>query len=456
MFSKNFFNGESMIGHIIMVPLVILIYCLIFKCISVFFGNLQKNGRRLHLRFLENVLKVVVFLFALLWLLSGAEGLSRVFNLVFGSTVVITGIVGLAGQDILKDVLAGVILSASKPFEIGDRVLLSEVEKACTIEDMTLRHVVLKTMDGVRYIIPNSEINNKIIANTSYKQKLRGSFICIPIAYTADVRKAVEIVREVVRQCPYTFPNNSSNEDLGGYGEVYVMSYQDCALNLETTIWTEPSMDNFLACSEIRMRILEAFRENDIEIPYYYTNVIMREDIPRTDYITPVSRNITVKMDPIEISDYRSGLIDATKKVGEFCEFHNIERVQGSKIVLISEELLSFSHKILGRARLQFWIEGNQDRVRLQVRTVGQMNRKKQRLLIKNTSDLPAFKQFAANLSISIANGIEPTEWLFETQETDGHDEYEKQILLAFADAVKMGIIDRHFVISVEKSLKKK
>ena len=118
--------------------------------------------------------------------------------------------------------------------------------------------------DNVRYIIPNSTISGMLVTNTSYHQRLRGTFIKVPIAYTADVRKAIGIIREVVMQCPYTFPNNPANEDLGGYGEVYLMSYDENSLNLETTIWTEPSMDNFLAASEIRIRILEAFRNNDL------------------------------------------------------------------------------------------------------------------------------------------------------------------------------------------------
>lgn len=454
---KSVDAGEFILANIIAIAVITIAGIIAFRLVSFIFERLQRNQKKLHLRFFENVIRAAIIVYFVLVAFSGMEGIERIYRLVFSSSVVLTGIVGLAAQNILRDIFAGVMLSISKPFEIGDRVLLSDLDKPCVVEDMTMRHVVLKTMDNIRYIIPNSEINDKIITNTSYHQKLRGTFITVPVAYTADVRKAVAIVREVIERCPYTFPNNPGNDDLGGYGEVYLMSYDDSVLKLETTIWTEPSMDNFLACSEIRMRILEAFRENGIEIPYNYTNVILKEDeAPDIDsFMTPVMRDITVKSDEVMIEDYKSDLAECIDKARQYCDYHDIAGGDEMKVELLTEELLAFSASLLKNTKVSFWVEGNRQKLRLSVRTQNEFGKKKQRKLVNRTEDLPLAKQFLANLKISLSGKIAPEGWLFESQSFKG-DDLEKQLLLAYADDIRIGIIDKHLVIIVTKLVSSK
>lgn len=446
--------GQTVVGSIIVVVLAVILCGVLIRLVSVFFKRLQRKQKKLHLRFLENVIRVVIILVFVLFIFSGVDGISRVYRLVFGSTVVLTGVLGLAAQHVLRDIFAGVMLSVSRPFEIGDRILLSDVEKPCVVEDMTMRHVVLKTMDNIRYIIPNSAINDMTITNTSYHQQMRGTFITVPIAYTADARKAIAVMREVIERCPYTFPNNPGNEDLGGYGEIYLMSYNENALNLETTIWTEPSMDNFLACSEIRLGILEAFREHDIEIPYEYMNVIMKKDeTPDAGvYTEAVTRDITVKSDEVLIEDYQSQLPECTDKVRQYCDYHGIDDGTGMKIELLTEELLAFSSSLLKHTKSQFWIEGNRQEIRLSVRSEREFSKKRQLRLISRAGELPLAHQFLANLKISLSANIEPTGWLFESQSLKG-DDLEKQLLTAYSDDIRIGIIDKHLVILVTKRL---
>ena len=434
--------------------MAVILFIALIRLVSVLFHRLQRKQKKLHLRFFENVIRVVIILVFVLFLISGIDGISRVYHLVFGSTVVLTGVLGLAAQHVLRDIFAGVTLSISRPFEIGDRILLSDIEKPCVVEDMTMRHVVLKTMDNIRYIIPNSQINDKIITNTSYHQQMRGTFIKVPIAYTADVRNAIAIMREVIERCPYTFPNNPGNEDLGGYGEIYLMSYDESALNLETTIWTEPTMDNFLACSEIRMGILEAFREHDIEIPYDYMNVIMKkEETPDVvEYTQPVMRDITVKSDEVLVEDYQAQLPECMDKVQQYCDYHGIDDGTGMKIELLAEELVAFSSSLLKHTKSLFWIEGNRQEIRLSVRSLREFSKKRQLRLIRHAGEQPVVQQFLTNLKISLSANIEPTGWLFESQSFNG-DDLEKQLLSAYSDDIRIGIIDKHLVILVTKRL---
>ena len=136
--------GQVIIGIVIITVLAVILCVVLIRLVSVFFQRLQRKQKKLHLRFFENVIRVVIILVSVLFIFSGIDGVSRIYRLVFGSTVVLTGVLGLAAQHVLRDIFAGVALSISQPFEIGDRILLSDIEKPCVVEDMTMRHVVLK------------------------------------------------------------------------------------------------------------------------------------------------------------------------------------------------------------------------------------------------------------------------------------------------------------------------
>ncbi|MCR4909126.1 MAG: mechanosensitive ion channel family protein [Lachnospiraceae bacterium] len=417
------------------------------------FKQLQRKKKRLHLLFFENVLRAGIIIFCVIVALSGYEGFTKLYRFIFSGTVVLTGVVGLACQDILKDILAGVLISLCRPFDVGDRVLINDIEKPCVVEDMTVRHVVLKTMDGIRYLIPNSEINNKLITNTSYHQKLRGTFIKIPVAYSADLRKAIEVTRKVVRDCPFTFPNNENNDDLDNYGEVYVVGYDSSSVTLETTIWTEPSMDNFLACSEIRLSIIEAFRKNGVEIPYNYTNVILKEQKDDIQYITPVQRDITSKSDIITVTNYRKELPECLKHVKKFQEFYKFD-IKWDTLNLLVEELLMFSNRILPREKMDFWMEANMRRIKFCLQTTGIIKVSKLMKLVNKNKNVKLPDVLIARLRLMVKKDIEPDGWLFDSDSIGGEDDMiEKKLLMAYADSLKIGVIDKHLTIAVIKNL---
>jgi small conductance mechanosensitive channel len=91
--------------------------------------------------------------------------------LVFGvnlapllGTAGIAGVaIGLAAQNIVRDMLNGVLILVEDQFNIGDTVRLAGL--AGTVEAMTLRKTTVRDADGTLYVIPNSQITT--VANLS-------------------------------------------------------------------------------------------------------------------------------------------------------------------------------------------------------------------------------------------------------------------------------------------------
>ncbi len=71
--------------------------------------------------------------------------------------------IGLAAQNIVKDVLNGILLLVEDQFNVGDQVHAAGVAGA--VEGMTLRKTTIRDADGTLYIVPNSQITT--VANLS-------------------------------------------------------------------------------------------------------------------------------------------------------------------------------------------------------------------------------------------------------------------------------------------------
>ncbi len=432
------------------------------------FQKADNGSNKIHLKFLRRLFKGLIIITAIIFAVTGFKGFDKLYGLAFGSSVVITAVLGIIGKDIFQDVLAGMMISIYRPFNIGDRVLLTDIDKPCVVDDMTGRHVVLKTMDNICYIIPNSLINAKIILNTSYHHgNLRGTFIKFHIAYSSDIRLAIHLIREAVKNCPHTLPNNEKNDDLDGYGDVYLMGFTVSAYELETTIWTASDTDNFLACSEVRIAVIEQFRQNNIEIPYDYINVIQRDmkntPIEASDNVG--KRNVKIRTDRIQITVFEKGLQECLNKSEQYAEYYGLSQKGARTLRLITEELLGFSQRLFPKNVYEFWISGTAERVKVHilVKNVAVTSLTADELSALSTNDklnmdvmdnikyriYSCIKNFGKNND----SGNDES-WLWKSEDEKGENsDLERVILIKITDSINIGTRNNNVHIVAYKNL---
>src|SRR6266702_261306 len=107
--------------------------------------------------------------------------------------------IGLAAQNIVRDVLNGVLILLEDQFNVGDTVRLAGL--AGTVEAMTLRRTTVRDGDGTLYVIPNSQITT--VANLSVDYSV--ATINVSVDFSADPDKVLEILRTIatdVRNSP--------------------------------------------------------------------------------------------------------------------------------------------------------------------------------------------------------------------------------------------------------------
>ncbi len=103
--------------------------------------------------------------------------------------------IGFAFKDILQNWLAGLLILLRQPFQQGDQVIVGKYEG--TVERIEARATLLRTYDGRRVIIPNSDVYTEaVLVNTAFEQ--RRSEYDVGIGYGDDVEAACSVIREAL------------------------------------------------------------------------------------------------------------------------------------------------------------------------------------------------------------------------------------------------------------------
>lgn len=173
------------------------------------------------------------------------------------------GIVGLAlgfaFQDIASNFVSGVLLLLRSPFERGS--LIGTKDHFGTVEDVTLRATVLRTMQGQLVYIPNSDVLQSPIVNYSAIGKRRID-LGVGVSYGDDLEKAEHVALDAVRAI--------ASRDRDREPDLFYEGFGDSSINFTVRFWVDfHRQTDFLAArSEAVKRIKRAFDEHDITIPF--------------------------------------------------------------------------------------------------------------------------------------------------------------------------------------------
>ena len=238
------------------------------------FGKVQQRHEGIHLRFFQRVTSAMILVIGIIVVLSAFDGVDSLWKTLLGGTAIISGVIAFAAQDVIKDILGGLMISVHKPFEVGNRIELEDSTFGI-VKDMTMRHVVLQGIDTQFYIVPNSKINVMKIRNFSYHATTRAAHFDFFIGYNSDIERTMEIIKDAVIASPLSIPGKQTDEG-EKYADVYFMKYEQSSLKMSTTVYYEAETPSEVLISDINSRVNTALKENGIEIPYPYINLIQK------------------------------------------------------------------------------------------------------------------------------------------------------------------------------------
>lgn len=245
----------------------VLVGLILNYTVELIFRLLSKKTKEIHLRFSKRVIKVVIYVIVFYSLAQQFDITKDISKVLLQSGSLILAIATFAAQQALGNVISGLSISVSKPYNVGEKIRVMQggtVIAEGIVKDVMIRHTVIDQFNGESCIVPNSIMDSSVIINTNYTANV-GNFVEIEIAYGANIEEAIRIMRKVCVEHELTLNTEKNAVSASGYTQNGVI--------LKTTIWTENLNDSFKACSDIRIALIEEFRKNGIEIPYQTVTV---------------------------------------------------------------------------------------------------------------------------------------------------------------------------------------
>ena len=132
------------------------------------------------------------------------------------TSAVLTAVVGLAAQETLKDLFAGITLQLDPPFREGDWIDLGDVRG--TVQQLTLMNTQLESMDGSQIVLSNSTV-----AQATLKRFRPGGPIGLRfnlgLDYTLPPSEALRLLRQTLAQHPQVLVDPAPEAWVGAYGD---------------------------------------------------------------------------------------------------------------------------------------------------------------------------------------------------------------------------------------------
>jgi small-conductance mechanosensitive channel/CRP-like cAMP-binding protein len=133
--------------------------------------------------FLREVVALVIFLIALLIILSVGYHAERELKTLLAGSGIAAIILGFAGQNLFGGIIAGMSLQINRPYKVGDWLQVGE--RFAEVMEINWRSTRLRTNDNIYLDIPNNEIVRQTIVNLHYPTNLHAMRIRVGVEYAA-------------------------------------------------------------------------------------------------------------------------------------------------------------------------------------------------------------------------------------------------------------------------------
>ena len=275
---KDFWDKylDKIIAIAIIIVVCIIINAIVDRLIDKTIKIRKKKNVTTILIFIKRIKKLVIWFIGLVLCLFQFEAISAISVTLLSGVGIGSVVLGLAAQESLKNFFGSISLVVGNAYEVGDFIECIDKGVSGTVEDITMRHTIIKTIHNRRVIIPNSEMNKYTIENFNYSDNENVRMVNFPIAYEADVDKAIDIIKKEMNKLYHPNPKGS-NKDVE-FPKVRLTSWDDSGVTIRAWVWGSDNGNTFENTFKLLYEVKKEFAKNDIEIPYpHMVNYIKNE-----------------------------------------------------------------------------------------------------------------------------------------------------------------------------------
>lgn len=270
------FDYLLIIGIIIIVAFVIsrILKYILTKSINASVSVLKTDPTNYH--FLKNAVNAIIILITIISIFYTIPSLKQIGVTLLASAGLLTVIVGFASQQAFSNIIAGIFIVIFKTFRVDDHIEIGEQKGI--VEDITLRHTVIRNLENRRVIIPNTAISEQTIINSDIVDEKVCTTLDLGIGYDSDLNNAFKIITEEAIAHNNFLDIRTKEEKQNGKNpiDLRVVGWGDSSINLRAYIWAKSFGDGFVMKCDLFKSIKEKFDIEGIEIPYPHRTIIYK------------------------------------------------------------------------------------------------------------------------------------------------------------------------------------
>jgi small conductance mechanosensitive channel len=181
--------------------------------------------------------------------------------------------IGFAFKDILQNLLAGILLLINRPYRRGDQIVVKDYEG--TVERIESRATLIRTYDGRRVVIPNSDIyTSPVVVNTAFEK--RRDEIIIGIGYGDDPAAAIDIFVVALAAVDGVLTDPAC--------EVLPWALNDSTVDLKARWWADSARtEQVHVRARVVLALFKAAAANGIDLPFPTQVMLFHNQSEQTD-----------------------------------------------------------------------------------------------------------------------------------------------------------------------------
>lgn len=188
-------------------------------------------------------------------------------SVLLAGGVVVGLVLSLAAQDTLSNLFSGLFIIADQPFREGDEIRLSTGD-VCRVDRIGLRSTRLFHFRHEQVmIVPNNSLATERVTNMSYPDSTYRLLIQFEVAYSTNLRPAVDLIRKTAAATPNVLSGP------GREAAVWLREFTESGVKLEVRVYIPSSRHRNPVRTALMLAIKETLDEQGIEISVPQTDV---------------------------------------------------------------------------------------------------------------------------------------------------------------------------------------
>ena len=260
---------EFLVLDLVQALIIILVTNLILWVINKFYNrkfHKKKAAEQGRIISLKLITKYFIWTIAIVLIIQNFN--YDITILLAGSAALLVGI-GLGLQQTFNDIFSGFIILFEGSVKVGDVVQIDQL--VGTVREIGIRTSRVETQDRIQIIVPNSKLVTEYVINWSKKNPLTRFKVTVSVAYGSDV----EEVRKILMDCA------DRHEDIEKEPKPIVefSEFGDSGLIFNLMFYTRIILPMWKIKSDLRFSINDAFRKNNIVIPFPQRDLHIKKGI---------------------------------------------------------------------------------------------------------------------------------------------------------------------------------